>query len=126
MDVKIYADIPEAPDTLIGRIDEEGKVFAVEGGEEEYLGWIDYEEGDIYDSEDYLLGWAEEDGKVIVYYEEDDEELEVGYVTEQGALYFYETEDQETYFGKLTDMQDYAEGAAALLFFLEEEEEEQG
>lgn len=127
MDVKILADTTEAPDQVIGRIDEEGKLYAaLEDGGEEHIGRIDYEEGDVYDTEDYLIGWAEDDGTVMVYYEEEDEEEEIGYVTEEGELFFYEGEDEEVYFGKLTGMRHYADGAAALLFFLEEEEMEEG
>lgn len=125
MDVKIYVDTPLAPDELIGRIDENGKIYAIDHGEEEYIGWIDYDEGDVYDHEDYLLGWAEDDGTIIAYYEDDDDEEELGYVTEEGALYYYASDEEETYFGKLTDMTDYAEGAAALLLFTEEDTPEE-
>lgn len=125
MDVKIYADLPEEPNTLLARINEEGKLYVIDQEKEEYIGWIDYAEGDVYDSEDYLLGWAEDDGSVMIYYEDEDEEEEIGYVTDEGQIFFYQGEDEEVYFGKLENMKSYADGAAALLFFLEEEEEEE-
>jgi hypothetical protein len=124
MDVKIYADLPEEQNILVARVDEEGKLYAIDGEKEEYIGWIDYQEGDVYDSEDFLLGWAEDDGSVLIYYEDEDEEEEIGYVTEEGEIFFYQGEDEEVFFGKLANMKSYADGAAALLFFLEEEEEE--
>lgn len=127
MDTQIYVDKDLSPDNLIARIDSEGKMYAIDAEGEEYLGWIDYEKGDVYDSEDYLLGWAEEDGAVVFYIEEDDEDEEIGYVTEDGQLYYFaEPGDTEAaYFGKVAGMHDFAEGAAALLFFLAEEEEEE-
>ncbi len=125
MDVKIYADLPDEQNTLIARVNEEGKLYVIDQDKEEYIGWIDYAEGDVYDSEDYLLGWAEDDGSVMIYYEDEDEEEEIGYVTEEGEIFFYQGEDEEVYFGKLVNMKSYADGAAALLFFLEEEEEEE-
>jgi hypothetical protein len=48
-----------------------------------------------------------------------DEEIEIGYVNDQGALYAFEGEDAEVLVGQLQNMQDLAEGAAALLFFLD-------
>ncbi len=118
MDVKIYRDKALAPDKYVGRIDARGKVLEVELGEDDYLGWIDYSEGDIYDSRDAIIGWVEKDGEVIRLVE-DKEEEEVGFVTDEGELYRYSKDLDEEYFGKLKDMQDFSEGAAALLFFLE-------
>jgi hypothetical protein len=57
--------------------------------------------------------------------EEEDEEIEVGYVNDQGALYAYAGENEEILVGQLKEMQDLAEGAAALLFFLNIEEEDE-
>lgn len=130
MDVKIYmssggAQIELIPENLIGRIDDEGNVYEVEGDEETCLGWIDFEQGDVFDDEDVLIGWVEDDGKVVAVEEEEDEEIEIGYVNDQGALYAYAGEDEEALVGQLQNMQDLAEGAAALLFFLEFEEGEE-
>lgn len=123
MDVLIYRDIPMMPDKLIGRIDEKGKVYDVESGKETYVGWINYEEGDVYDEEDDLMGWIEDDGAIVGHYDED-EDLEIGYITEQGEVYGYgEEEGEEIYVGKLKNMQNGAEGAAAMLLFFDLEEE---
>ncbi len=125
MDVKIFAEIEGEGTKQVARINEEGKLYVVDGDQEEYLGWIDYEEGNVYDNEDFLVGWAEDDGTVILYYEDEDEEEEIGYVTEEGEINFYSGDDDEIYFGKMEGMKHFADGAAALLFFLEEEEEEE-
>jgi hypothetical protein len=128
MDVMIYMSsksekIDLTPENLIGRVDDEGNVYEVEGDEEICLGWIDFEQGDVFDAEDVLIGWVEDDGTVVAVDEEADEEIEVGYVNDQGALYAYEGEESEALVGQLQNMQDFAEGAAALLFFLDIEEE---
>jgi hypothetical protein len=125
MEVKIYRDVPLLPDVLIGRINEEGKVFDVESGEEEYIGYIDYKEGEVYDPDEDLMGWIENDGTIIGQYE--DEKEEIGYVTDDGEVYGYDDEGQELYLGKVTPMQDATEGAAAMLLFydiFDEQEEE--
>ena len=128
MDVMIYMSIGGTqigltPENLIGRIDDEGNVYEVEGDEEICLGWINFEQGDVFDDEDVLIGWVEDDGTVVAVDEEEDQEIEIGFVDDQGALYAYEGEDEKTLIGQLKDMQDLAEGAAALLFFLDVEEE---
>lgn len=128
MDVMIYMSSKQEPiemtkDNLIGRIDDEGNVYEVEGEEEICLGWIDFEHGDVFDVEDVLLGWVEDDGTVVAVDEEEDEEIEIGFVNDQGALYAYQGEDEQALVGQLQNMQDLAEGAAALLFFLDFEEE---
>ncbi len=120
MDVKIYRDKALAPDKYVGRIDDRGKVLQVELGEDDYLGWIDYDKGNIYDNLDNVIGRVEKDGEVIRLLEEEEEE--VGFVTDDGELYWYSKDADEEYFGKLKDMQDFSEGAAALLFFLEQKE----
>ena len=57
MVIKIYIDKPFAPDELSGQIDVEGLVFIAGSGKEEYLGWIDYEDGDVYNVADTLIGY---------------------------------------------------------------------
>ena len=123
MSVKIYLGKPLTPDKVIGRIDDEGKIYTLEAVEEEYIGWIDYEEGDVYDDEDVVIGWAEPNGVVLAYYEDEDKESEIGFVNDEGELFYYDENEDEVYFGGLKGFQDYAEGAAALLFFLEAEED---
>ena len=128
MDVMIYMggsgkSIEMTPENLIGRIDDDGNVYEVDGEEEICLGWIEFDEGDVFDGEDVLVGWVEDDGTVVAVDEEGDEEIEIGYVSEDGELYAYEGEEEKALVGKLKNMQDYAEGAAALLFFLDVEEE---
>lgn len=125
MDVKIYRDVPMLPDKLIGRIDNEGKIYDLEDVEkEEYIGWINYEEGEVYDVDDELMGWLEDDGAIVGHYEDGDEEI--GYVTEEGEVYGYDEDEEEIYLGKVTGMEDATEGAAAMLLFYDifDEEEE--
>ncbi|MCI0576037.1 MAG: hypothetical protein L0332_02790 [Chloroflexi bacterium] len=123
---KIYRDIALAPDEQIGRI-EDGKIYDTEIEPEEYIGWINYEEGEVFNEGDELMGWVEENGEVVASYEDEEEGIGIGYVTDEGELYVYaEEEDDDIYVGKVTDMKDAVEGAAALLFFFDEYEEDEG
>jgi hypothetical protein len=128
MDVMIYMSgegdqVEITTQNLIGRIDEQGNVYEVEEQDETCLGWINFEDGDVYDDEDELIGWVEDDGTVVALSEEGDEEIEIGHVNDKGELYCYTGEDEETLVGQLKNMHDYTEGAAALLFFLSFDEE---
>jgi hypothetical protein len=122
----IYQDVPLLPDEKIGHINQSGHIYAyLEDNQEEYLGWVDYEEGVIYagkqdDEEVIEMGWIEESGDVFATYEDGEERL--GYVDENGKLYAY-TDEGDDYLGQVTGMTDAAEGAAAILFFFDEEEE---
>ena len=122
MVVRIFVDKPIAPDELCGQIDAQGEVYTIGTASEEYLGWIDYEEGDVYDEDDILIGWAEDDGTIIAYYQDTEEELEIGFVTEDGQLSYYDEEGEAIYFGRLRNQQKYVEGAAALLLFIDRED----
>lgn len=115
MDVKIYRDVPMLPDKLIGRIDDKGKIYDLESGKDEYIGWINYEKTEVYDEDDELMGWLEDDGAIVGHYEDGDEEI--GYVTEEGEVYGYDEDDKEIYLGKVAGMEDATEGAAAMLLF---------
>jgi len=116
---KVYQDKILLGDKLIGEIDEQGKVYSIEGHKSVYVGWIDYEQRDVYRKDEVLIGWAEEDGKILAYNEAEDEEEEIGYINEDGELFFYDKNEEDVYFGKLKEWEAYAEGAAALLFFTE-------
>lgn len=128
MDVLIYIGgsgqgVEMSQENLIGRIDDDGNIYEVDGEDEVCLGWIEFDEGDVFDAEDVLIGWVEDDGTAVAVDEEGDEEIEIGYVNENGQLFAYEGDENEVLVGQLKNMQDYAEGAAALLFFLDIEEE---
>jgi hypothetical protein len=123
MVVKIFIDKPIAPDELSGQIDAEGQIITSGSGSEKYLGWIDYAEGDVYDEDDSLIGWVEDNGTIIAYYAESEEELEIGYITETGEVYYYDQDEEEIYFGRLRNLKSLVEGAAALLLFLGREDD---
>lgn len=117
----IYEHVELAPDQLIGRIDEEGRVYYEEEGESEYIGRIDYAQGEVFDEEEGYMGWVEENGEIFGSYEEGDEKL--GRVADDGKLYLFDEGDVEVYVGQVTEMKHKADGAAAVFFFFDEWEE---
>ena len=119
---KIYEHVAMSPDTLLGRIDDDGKLYYEDDeGQSEYIGRIDYTSGKVYDEEDMYMGWVEANGEIYGSYEEGDERL--GYVADDGKLYLLDEEGQEDYVGQVTEMKHKADGAAAVLFFFDEYEE---
>ncbi|MBN2548642.1 MAG: hypothetical protein JXB15_05775 [Anaerolineales bacterium] len=121
MVIQIYRDVPGKDGQLIGRIAEDGKVYNLEEEPESYVGYVDYEEGEVYDEDDGLMGWIEDDGAIVGSYEDDDEEI--GYVTEEGEVFGYDENGDDLYLGRVTEMRDSTEGAAAMLLFFDIEED---
>jgi hypothetical protein len=119
---KFYRDVALATDKEIGHVDGSGRVYGEQLGPDEFIGWLNYEEGEVYDAEDELIGWVEDDGTVVAAFE--NEEVGVGYVTAEGHLYLYGEDDADIYVGKVGEMEDIVEGAAALLFFFDDEADE--
>jgi len=126
----IYEHIPLSPDTKLGHIDEQGDIFGYieTSGQEEYVGRVDYDEGVVYllvleEDTEIALGWIDEKNKIIASFEEED--IEIGYVKDNGDLYYYIAKNDSHYIGRVSDITDPVEGAAAMLIFFEFEEDDE-
>ncbi|MCA9992427.1 MAG: hypothetical protein H6666_11130 [Ardenticatenaceae bacterium] len=118
---EIYRIADGAAELRIGWIDTDGKIYARRASKHECVGWVDYDEREVRDRDDELVGWLEEEGEVVGLFE--DGEAGIGYVRADGSLYFYcdpDESEEDLLVGRMTGMQDEIEGAAALLFFFED------
>jgi hypothetical protein len=115
MEIKMYRDQPLQADELIGRIKDGGKVFTLESDEEKYIGWIDYDAGNVYDKADTLLGWIENHSAIVTRIEDND--VKIGYVTEDGEVFGYDEDENDVRLGRVDEMCEAIEGAAVLLLF---------
>lgn len=107
-----------SPGDLVGWIAPDGAVFAGDVDQPgRVVGRIDYEEGDIFDLNETLTGWVEEEGAIIRQFS-DAEDEQIGYVNEAGEVFGYTDEGEEICLGVIPDLKDAAEGAAALLLLL--------
>ena len=127
----IHEHIPLNPDNKLGHITDSGEIFGYveHTNQEEYVGRVDYEEGlvcllddDEEEDTEIVVGWIDEDANIIASFENGD--VVMGYVKENGDLHYYIDENDAPYVGKVSDMRDPVEGAAALLIFFEFEEED--
>ena len=128
----IHEHVPLNPDNKLGFITDDGDIFGYmeHTGQEEYVGRVDYEEGlvcmldeDEEEDTEIVLGWIDEDANIIASFENGD--VIIGYVKENGDLHYYIDENDAPYVGKVSDMRDPVEGAAALLIFFEFEDEDE-
>ena len=128
----IHEHVPLSPDNKLGFITDDGDIFGYmeHNNQEEYVGRVDYEEGlvcllDDNEEEDteIVLGWIDEDANIIASFENGD--IVIGYVKDNGDLHYYIDENDAPYVGKVSDMRDPVEGAAALLIFFEFEVEDE-
>jgi glucan-binding YG repeat protein len=122
----IYEHIRFEKDTKLGFINQDGEIFGYleDSGEEEFVGRIDYDDSVVYlldEDEEIAMGWLDDENKIIASFEEED--IVIGYVKENGDLYYYVDDNDAQYIGRVDDMSDPVEGAAALLIFFEFEEE---
>ena len=125
---KIYEAVSLRPDKLLGRINaKDGRIYDSTSGQDVFVGEVDYETNEVYDEDDYFIGWLEDNGEVYASYEgedEDEDESErIGRVDDKGNLYVF-TDDGESKVGSVTEMTNKLEAAAALLMFFGEDEEE--
>ena len=127
----IYEHVPLNPDNKLGYITDDGDIFGYveHTNQEEYVGHVDYEEGivcllddDEKDAE-IVVGWIDDDSNIIASFENGD--IVIGYVKENGDLHYYIDDDDAPYVGKVADMKDPVEGAAALLIFFEFEDDDE-
>ena len=128
----IYEHVPLNPDNKLGFITDAGDIFGYmeHTNQEEYVGRVDYEEGlvcmldeDEDEDTEIVLGWIDEDANIIASFENGD--VIIGYVKDNGDLHYYIDENDAPYVGKVSDMRDPVEGAAAMLIFFEFEEDDE-
>lgn len=121
---QVFGEIGPGEEALIGRFDDNGRLYVLVEEFEELIGTTDYRSGKVYDLDGDLFGWIDDEGYVIVN-DGGDDELVIGAVDENGGLFIFVTEDGDReQIGRVADMKHPAEGAAALLFFIEDDEEE--
>ena len=125
---KIYGETGPGAEELIAHVDENGRLYVyVDDDGEECVGYVDYNSEEVYDLDDDLLGWIEEDGVVILNDEDaddDDVDLAIGAVAKDGRLFIYVSEEgDQAEVGRIAEMKHPVEGAAALLFFIEDTDE---
>jgi hypothetical protein len=110
-------------DPLLGRVDEDGKVYQkVEGlgKHDRFIGRVDLTNGKIYDAAktpERYAGRVEQDGKV--YYAELGPDEYLGNVNADGKCYHHKRLARDDYMGHIEDMENvYLGGAAFVLLIL--------
>ncbi len=120
MSHKVYLHKPLAPDDLLGRVEDDGRVYQSRPGPDRYVGRVDLRDGRIYQSmagPDRYIGRVELDsGKVYTTRFGPDEY--VGRVEADGDLRLHRPFARDPYLGRIADMPSYAHGAAALLLLV--------
>jgi hypothetical protein len=121
----VYLQKPGAPDLLIGRVDGDGKVYAVDAqlmGKEpdKYMGRVNLENGKIYDAslvpEKYIGRVDLRNGKVYQSKFGPDEYL--GQVDDRGRMFYHLPLKRDPYLGKVEKMTALAHGGAAYLLLI--------
>lgn len=120
MSCKVYLHKPAARDELLGRVDEDGKVYTTRFGPDQYIGHVDIGNGKIYEARpgpDKHIGEVElETGRVFSARFGPDEYL--GRVQADGELFLHKPIAPDEYIGRVAEMPSYAHGGAAFLLLV--------
>lgn len=114
---KVFRHIPLSPDSQLGRVEADGRVFETRFGPDKPVGRVDVDSGRIYATRigpDKPVGRVDLDsGKVYRSKLGPDEYL--GRVDADGKFYRHEPLALDEYLGRLVDMPTLAHGGAALM-----------
>jgi len=128
---KVYWHRSLASDELLGRVDQEGKVYETRFGPDKYVGRVDFMNGRIYEARigpDNYIGRVDlQDGKIYLAVLGPDEYQ--GRIETDGRIFYHRPLAHDPYIGKVVEMGSIAHGGAAFLLLvlpkLQEEAEEQ-
>lgn len=123
-----YMDEDADEKLLIGRIDKSGNVYAIESDDEILIGTVDYDSNQVFDEEGELLGFLENGRDVISVYEDEDG-VNLGNIAENGEVMVFimnDDEELEEYpVGIVENMRKPVDGAAAMIFFFDLDEDDE-
>lgn len=116
----IYLNISAAPDRLLGRVDEEGRVYRRRVGPDELIGAVDPATGDVYQRHlgpDTKVGRVDlESGRV--YHSRLGPDEYVGRVVENGRMYHHRRLAPDPHIGQSTPVISPAHTAAGMLLLV--------
>jgi hypothetical protein len=118
----VYRQRSLAPDTLLGRVDPDGRVYESRFGPDRYVGHVEAETGKIFRARlgpDEYLGRVDLDSGAIYRQVPLGPDDYVGRVDLEGRLYRQRQLAPDEYVGRIESMGTYAEGGAAFLLLLE-------
>ena len=117
---KVYLAISVAPDRLLGRIDDNGKIYRSQVGPDDEMGHVDLSTGEIYEQHfgpDKKVGHvALSSGKV--YATRLGPDAYVGEVSADGRMHRHQTLATDEYIGKVDQFLSYAHSAGAMLLLV--------
>lgn len=117
---KVYLAVAHAPDTLLGHVEENGKVYRSQIGPDKEIGHVNLATGDVYAERfgpDKEVGRVEiGSGKVFVSRFGPDRH--VGSVDAGGYIYHQNLLAPDDYIGQVNPFLSYAHSAAAMLLLV--------
>jgi hypothetical protein len=117
---KVYLAVSNAPDTLLGRVENDGRVYLDQMGPDDLVGHVDLNSGDIYAQRfgpDKKIGHVDlSSGKVTTSRFGPD--AHIAQVGENGRMYVHRAVATDTYIGNVDPFMSHAHTAAALLLLV--------
>jgi hypothetical protein len=116
----VYLAVSNAPDTLLGRVEDDGRVYLNQMGPDDLVGHVDLNLGDIYAQRfgpDKKIGHVDlRTGRV--YLTRLGPDAHAGQVGEDGRMYVSRSLAPDTYVGNVDHFRSHAHTAAALVLLV--------
>jgi hypothetical protein len=117
---KVYLAVSNAPDTLLGRVEDDGRVYLNQMGPDDLVGHVDLNSGDIYAQRfgpDKHIGHVDlSSGRV--YLTRLGPDVHAGQVSEDGRMYVSQSLAPDAYVGNVDHLRSHAHTAAALVLLV--------
>ncbi len=117
----VFLQKPLAPDTLLGRVESNGNVYATRFGPDKLVGRVELDTGKIYEAQfgpdKYVAHIELESGKLLRHKPLAADEY-LGRVDSDGKFFRHKPLAADDYVGRIENMENYAVGGAALMLLV--------
>lgn len=117
----VFLQKPLAPDTLLGRVESNGNVYATRFGPDKLVGRAELDTGKIFEAQfgpdKYVAHVELESGKLLRHKSMAADEY-LGRVDSDGKFFRHKPLAPDEYVGRIENMENYAVGGAAFLLLV--------
>src|SRR5262245_48995286 len=117
----VFLQKPLSPDSLLGRVDSNGNVYATRLGPDKLVGRVDLDSGKIFETQfgpdKYVAHVELESGKLLRHKPIAADEY-LGRVDADGKFFRHKALAPDEYIGRIENMENYAVGGAALMLLI--------
>lgn len=118
---KVFLQKPLAPDTWLGRVESNGRVFVTRFGPDKLVGRVELDTGKIFEAQlgpDHYVARVELDSGRLLRHKPMAADEYLGRVDADGKFFRHKPLAPDEYVGRIENMENYAVGGAALMLLV--------